>query len=171
MSNSSRYRFRSPVSLIDWLVIALGGLGLVAGLIALLGSLYTSGGSDTLDALDRRSGTVAQVELGRELRGWQLAAWLTAFAVLVASNFAAAHRVRRVSSLLTLGGALTGFVAWWWTELGALLGQTYLDRGHVALSGAIVFTGIALGLQVAVGVLMFMAAFPFSAEASAHSAA
>jgi hypothetical protein len=157
--------------MIDWLVIALGGVALVAGLVALFGSLYTSdesGALGALDALDAGSGTVARVEHGRELRSWQLAALLAAFAGLVASSFAAARRVRQVSSLLTLGVALTGFVAWWWTELGALLGQTYRDTGDVVLSGGTVFSGIALGLQIAVGVLLFMDAFSLSAEASAH---
>jgi hypothetical protein len=160
-----RYRFRSPTAPIDRFVIALGAVAFVVNLIALFGTMYVSDGSG---ALVDGSATVARIQHWRELRGWQLLALLGAFSALVAPSFAAARRVRQVSSLFTLGVALTGLVAWWWTEIGTLLGQTYRETGHVALRGGIVFSGIALGLQIAVGALMFMSAFALSAEASAH---
>jgi hypothetical protein len=154
-----RYRFRSPAAPVDRFVIALGAVAFVVNLIALFGSMYVSDGSG---ALVDGSATAARIQHWRELRGWQLLALLGAFSALVAPSFAAARRVRQVWSLFTLGVALTGLVAWWWTELGTLLGPTYRATGHVAISGGIVFSGIALGLQIAVGALMFMSAASWS---------
>jgi hypothetical protein len=153
-----RNRFRSPASLIDWLVIALGLVAFVAGLLALFASWYASD----------RSTSLARDDHAHELNSWQLAALLVAFAGLVATSLAGARRVRQMASVLTLAIALAGFVAWWWTATDELLGQRFLDTGHLALGGGIVFTGIALGLQIVVGVLMFMAAFPLDAYASAR---
>ena len=146
-------------------MIALGAVAFVVNLITLFGTMYVSDGSG---ALVDGSATVARIQHWRELRSWQLLALLGAFSALVAPSFAAARRVRQVSSLFTLGVALTGLVAWWWTEIGTLLGQTYRETGHVALRGGIVFSGIALGLQIAGGALMFMSACALSAEASDH---
>ena len=153
-------RFRFPDTLIDWLVITLGVVAVVAGFIALFGSFYASGASSTVGREDH----------GHEFQSWELAALLTVFAGLVGLSLAEARRVRQVSSLLVLAIALTGAVAWWWSAIDELVGRTYVDTGHVALGGSIVFTGIALGLQIIVGVLMFMAAFPFSDEASVRGA-
>ncbi len=69
--------------------------------------------------------------------------------------------------MLALAIALTGLVAWWWTETADLLGQWFLDTGHVTIGGDVVFGGIAVGLQIFAGLLMFMAAFPLSDEAFA----
>jgi hypothetical protein len=152
-----RYRFRSSSAPIDRFVIVLGAVAFVVNLIALFGSMYVSDGPG---ALVDGSATVARIQHWRELRSWQLLALLGAFSALVAPSFAAARRVRQVSSLFTLCVALTCLVAWWWTELGTLLGQTFRDTGHVALSGGTVFSGVALGLQIAVGALMFVSARP-----------
>ena len=150
-----RYSLRSPATLIDWLVFVLGLVAFVAGLIALVASLYTSDGTR---AVGRHGHTPV-------FHGWQLTVLLVVFAGLVALHFATARRLRQVASLLTLGIALSGFVAWWWTEIDQLLGQRYLDTGHIPLGGGLVFSGIALGLQIVVGVMMFMAAFPLSDDA------
>ncbi len=149
-------RFRSPTATIDWLVIALDVVAVVAGSIALFGASRISGGSPT----------VGPGNPAHALSSWQLAALPVVFSGLVALSLVESRLVRQVSSLLALAIALTGFVGWWWTEIDGILGQAYLTNGHVTLGGDVVLGGIALGLQIFVGLLMFMGAFPLSALAA-----
>jgi hypothetical protein len=153
----ARGRVRTPVSSIDWAVVVLGSAAVLAGLLAMLGSLYTTDRDTT-----RRWGTN-----GHDLQRWQLLVLLVIFAGLVVANFTAGRRVRRVGSLLVVAIALFGLVAWWWAAIDDLLGQTYISVGHIALGGGTLFTGVSLGLQIVVGVLMFTAAFPLAGERSA----
>ena len=148
-TRSDRNRFRSPVAMIDWLIILLGGLALLAGLVALFGSLYTT-----------EDGSAGWGERGDLLRRWQLVVVLAVFAGLVALNFAGTQRVRKVTSLLALAVALSALVGWWWGAVSDLLAQTYISVGRIELGGGLIFTAISLGLQIAVGLLMFTAAFP-----------
>ena len=150
-------RFRSPTTPIDWLVIGLDVVAVFAGSIALFGSSYISD----------RSNTVAPGDHAHELTSWRMAALPIVFSGLVALSLVESRRVRQVSSVLALAIALTGFVAWWWTEIDDLFGQTFLDAGHLTIGVDLVFGGIALGLQIFVGLLMFMAAFPLSDESFA----
>ena len=155
-TQSDRNRFRSPVAMIDWLIILLGGLALLAGLVALFGSLYTT-----------EDGSAGWGERGDLLRRWQLVVVLAVFAGLVALNFAGTQRVRKVTSLLALAVALSALVGWWWGAVSDLLAQTYISVGRIELGGGLIFTAISLGLQIAVGLLMFTAAFPLASERSA----
>ena len=155
---AGRLRFRSPTTPIDWLVIALDVVAVFAGSIALFGSSHIS---------DRS--TVVPGDHAHELTSWRMAALPVAFSGLVALSLVEARWVRQVSSVLAVGIALTGLVGWWWTEIDDLLGQTFLDTGHVTIGGDIVIGGIAVGLQIFAGLLMFMAAFPLSDEAFADA--
>jgi hypothetical protein len=156
----ARSQFRSPAAMIDWLVIILGASALLAGVVALFGSLYSD------DA-----GAIGWGRRGDLIRRWQLVAVLAAFAALVVVNLAGTPRVRKVSSLLVLGVALTSLVWWWWGAVSDLLAQTYISVETISLGGGLIFTGISLGLQIAVGLLMFTAAFPLAAERSAANRA
>jgi len=155
-TRSDRNPFRSPVAMIDWLVIILGALALLAGVVALFGSLYSD-----------EDGPIGWGARGDLVRRWQLVAVLVVFAALVVVNLAGTPLVRKVSSLLVLGVALTSLVWWWWGAVSDLLAQTYISVGTINLDGGLIFTGISLGLQIAVGLLMFTAAFPLAAERSA----
>jgi hypothetical protein len=149
-------RFWPPVALIDWLVVVFGAAALLAGLIAMLGTLYTTD----------REAVVEWGAGGHNLRRWQLAAILIAFAALVVSNFTASRRIRRAGSLLVVAIALFGLVAWWWDAIAELLAQEYIAVSHIGLGGGMIFTGVSLVLQLLVGVLMFTAAFPLAGERS-----
>jgi TRAP-type C4-dicarboxylate transport system permease small subunit len=86
-------RFRSPTTPIDWLVIALDVVAVVAGSIALFGSSYVSD----------RANTVAPGDHAHELTSWRMAALPVVFSALVALSLVEAWRVRQVSSVLALG--------------------------------------------------------------------
>jgi hypothetical protein len=148
-------RFRAPVSMIDRLVIVLGGSALLAGLVALFGSLYGT-----------EDGSVGWGARGDLVRRWQLVVVLVVFAGLVALNLAGTPRVRKVSSLLALVVALSALVGWWWGAVSDLLAQTYISVGRLDVGGGLIFTAISLGLQIAVGLLMFTAAFAVASERS-----
>jgi hypothetical protein len=154
----ARSRFRSPVAMIDWLVIILGASALLAGVAALFGSLYSDDG-----------GAIGWGARGDLVRRWQLVVVLVAFTGLLVVNLVGTPRVRKVSSLLALGVSLTSLVWWWWGAVSDLLAQTYISVDTISLGGGLVFTGISLGLQIAAGLLMFTAAFPLAAERSAAS--
>ena len=156
---AGRLRFRSPAAPIDWIVVALDVVAVCAGSIALFGSSHFAD----------RSNTVAAGGHTVELTSWRLAALPVVFSGLVALSLVESRRVRQVSSVLALAIALTGLVAWWWTEIVGVLDQAFLDEGHITIGGDVVFGGIAVALQIVVGLLMFMAAFPLSEEGFADA--
>jgi hypothetical protein len=151
-------RFRPLVKLIDWLVIVLGAFALLTGLLALLGSLYTTDG----EGIDGLGGS------GIGLHRWQLAVLLVAFTGLVVLNLTGSRRAQRVSSRVTLVLAMFAFVGWWWAEIDVLLTPTNIDAASIALGGGTILTRVSLVLQMAVGLLMFTAAFPLAAVLSAR---
>jgi hypothetical protein len=141
-------RFRPLATLIDWLVVVVGALALLTGLLAVLGSLYTADGE------------------GIHRWGGQLVVLLVVFAGLVALHFIGSRWVRRVSSLITLGVGMVALVGWAWAVIDDLT-PTNTDFDSLTLGGGMILTGISLGLQIGVGLLMFTAAFPLAAVLSA----
>jgi hypothetical protein len=144
--------YHPVVTLINWLVLILSALALLTGLLALLGSLYTTEGQ----------GIYRSDANGYPLRHWQLVLVLVVFTGLVALNFTGSRRVRRVSSLVAVVFALFASVAWWWAAIDDLQTQTYVSANDIALGVGMILTAFSLGLQIAVGLLMFTAAFPLA---------
>jgi polyferredoxin len=100
-------------------------------------------------------------------RHWQFVVLLVTFTGLVALHFTGHRRVRWVSSLLAVVVALVALVAWWWAVIDDLSTQTNNDADSIALGGGVILTGVSLGLQIFVGLLMFAAACPLAAFLSA----
>jgi hypothetical protein len=143
-----------PARPLERLILVLGIVALTTGLVALVNPVYTYRDDGWVISWD---------DFGRHHR-WQFALLLLLFLGLGALTFGRGQRARRVASALALGVALAGLLFWWWPRIEDLL----LERGEATTTGpatlgpGLALSGISLGLQVIVGVLMVTAAFPLA---------
>jgi hypothetical protein len=141
-----------PRTLLDRVTLVLALIAVVAGALAMAGSVWEVGSNGS------RSWGGSSVGLQR----WHLALLLVAFIGLMLVNYVGLRTTKKVAGLAVLVVALFGLVGWWWRAgIVRLLLQQNVggDSGPVKLGLGMTASGVSFGLQVVAATLAAISAF------------